>query len=83
MKIRARHDNDGRRILIGARYVVVAPFAGKHVPQQWEIVRVIAFALPLWCSIERLQQGVRQKICVTPCSRLSRSISRELHEESP
>lgn len=89
MKIRARHDNDDRRILIGARYVVVAPFAGKHVwrrdfPQQWEIeweiVQVISFVgeLPLWCRVERLQQGARKKICVTPCSRLSRNISREM-----
>lgn len=69
----ARHDHDDRRLLLGARYVVVAPF-GTQVPQQWEIVRVISFVrdLPHWCKIERLQQGARKKICVTPCSRLSR-----------
>jgi hypothetical protein len=88
VKIRVRHDNDDRRVLIGARYVVVTPFAGKHVPQwarthapqQWEIVQVISFVgeLPHLCRVERLQQGAHKRICVTPCSRLSRNISREM-----
>lgn len=68
------HDTDNRRIHLGARYLVVAPFGGSRVPQQWEIVRVLSFVggLPRWCRVERLQEGVRKTICVTPCSRLAR-----------